>query len=105
MAKVEFTPDHAGLGELLRGPEMHSMIMDRARGGAQFAQRIAPVRSGEYQASIHAEDAGLGGPAHDRVAGLVVADCEHAAAVEWGNAHQPHAYHVLARTLDVVEAG
>jgi hypothetical protein len=29
----------------------------------------------------------------------------HSAAVEWGNDHQTHPHHVLARTIDIVEAG
>jgi hypothetical protein len=105
MSNVEFTPDHVGIGELLRGPEMREMIMDRTRGGAAFAQHIAPVRTGEYAAGIVAEDGGLGGRNHDRPMGLIVATAPHSAAVEWGNAHQDHPYHVLARTIDIVEAG
>lgn len=78
------------------------MITDRARGGAQFAQRIAPRETGEYAAGIYAEDGGIDG---DRVSALIVASAEHSAAVEWGNEHQPHPHHVLTRTIDVVEAG
>ncbi|PKW15929.1 hypothetical protein [Saccharopolyspora spinosa] len=105
MSTVEVVLNHQGLGELLRGLETHELVMDRARGGAQFAQSIAPHRSGEYAAGIHAEDGGLGGPRQDRAVGLIVATAGHSAAVEWGNAHQPHPHHVLARTIDIVEAG
>lgn len=105
MSTVEFTLDHEGIAELLRGPEMHQMVMDRARGGAAFAAHIAPVRSGEYAAGIVAEDGGLGGANRDRPMGLIVATAPYSAAVEWGNPHQPHPYHVLARTIDIVEAG
>jgi hypothetical protein len=83
MADVEFVPDHRGLGQLLRGAEVHDLVMDRARAGAQFAQTIAPRRTGEYAAGIHAEDGGLGGPRHDRPLGLIVATAPHSAAVEW----------------------
>ncbi|MEV6906742.1 hypothetical protein [Amycolatopsis sp. NPDC051071] len=78
--------------------------MGRARGGAQFAQSIAPRRTGEYAAGIHAEDGGLGGRRRDRPVGLVVATAAPSAAVEWGNDHQNHPHHVLARTIDIVEA-
>lgn len=105
MANVQFTPDHEGMAALLRGPEMHQLIMDLTRGGAAFAQHIAPVRTGEYAAGIQAEDGGLGGINHDRPVGLIVATVAHSAAVEWGNAHADHPYHVLARTIPIVEAG
>lgn len=84
---VRFVLDPEGIAALLRSPEMHEFVMSRARGGAQFAARIAPRRTGEYAASIHAEDGGLGGPRRDRVMGLIVASAPHSAAVEWGNAH------------------
>jgi hypothetical protein len=65
MADVEFVPDHPGLAQLLPGAEVHGLIMDRARAGAQFADSIAPRRTGEYAAGIQAEDGSLGGPRHD----------------------------------------
>ncbi|MFD6068617.1 MULTISPECIES: hypothetical protein [Amycolatopsis] len=105
MTDVEFVPDHRGLAHLLRGAEMHDLIMDRARGGAQFAEAIAPRRTGEYATGIRAEDGGLGGRRRDRPVGLIVATAPHSAAVEWGNARQNHPHHVLARTIDIVEAG
>lgn len=104
MANVEFHPDHEGLAALLHGLEVHGLVLDHARGAAQFAQHIAPRKTGEYAAGIRAEDGGLGGRRHDRPVGLVVATAPHSAAVEWGNAHQPHPHHVLARTLDIIEA-
>ncbi|MFE0021909.1 hypothetical protein [Amycolatopsis sp. NPDC059021] len=105
MADVEFVPDHEGMAALLLGPEVHELVMGRARGGAQFAQGIAPHRTGEYAAGIRAEDGGLGGRRHDRPVGLIVATAPHSAAVEWGNSHQPYPRHVLARTLDILDAG
>ena len=102
---VHFELNSAGIAALLRSPEMHEFVMSRARGGAQFAGRIAPRRTGEYAASIHAEDGGLGGPRRDRVMGLIVASAPYSAAVEWGNAHAEQAHHVLGRTLDIVQAG
>lgn len=104
MTNVKFVPDHRGLAELLRGAEVHELVMDRARGGAQFAQTIAPRRTGEYAAGIQAEDGGLGGRRRDRPVGVVIATAPHSAAVEWGNQRQPHPHHVLARTIDVIEA-
>lgn len=102
---VQFVPDEAGLAAILRSAAVHELVMDRARGGAAFAARIAPRRTGQYAAEIHAEDAGLGGPHHDRPMGLVVASAPYSAAVEWGNAHQDHPHHVLGQTLGVVTAG
>jgi hypothetical protein len=105
MVDVEFVPDHRGLAQMLRGAEVHDLVMDRARAGAQFAESIAPRRTGEYAAGIHAEEGGLGGPRYNRPVGLIVATAPHSAAVEWGNDHQTHPHHVLARTIDIVEAG
>ncbi|WP_133849847.1 hypothetical protein [Labedaea rhizosphaerae] len=84
---------------------MREFVMSRARAGAQFAARIAPRRTGEYAAAIHAEDGGLGGAHGDRVMGLIVASAPHSAVVEWGNVHQDHPYHVLGQTLGIVQAG
>lgn len=104
MPEIEFIPDSAGLAAILRSEPVHELVMDRARGGAAFAQRIAPRDTGEYAANIHAEDGGLGGRRRDRVMGLVVAEAPHSAAVEFGNDRvEPH--HVLTRTLDIVQAG
>lgn len=105
MADVRFIPDHEGLAALLRGPEVHQLVMDKARGGAAYAQSIAPVRTGEYAASIVAEDGGLGGHNRDRAMGLIIATAPHSAAVEWGNARNDHPYHVLTRTIPIVETG
>lgn len=102
---VRFVPDHAGMAAILRSDEVRELVLDRARAGAEFAQHIAPRRTGEYAEGIHAEDGGLGGPRQDRAVALIVATSPHSAAVEWGNAHQPHPYHVLGRTLDVVQSG
>ncbi|WP_027944031.1 hypothetical protein [Amycolatopsis taiwanensis] len=101
---VRFELDHDGIGELMLSPDMRSMLTDRARGGAQFAQHIAPRVTGQYATSIHAEDGGRGGRKRDRAMTVIVASAPHAAAVEWGNRHR-RGRHVLARTLDIVEAG
>jgi hypothetical protein len=66
MADVEFVPDHQGLAQLLRGAEVHGLIMDRARGGAQFAASIAPRRTGEYAGGSTPKTAGS---AHHGVTG------------------------------------
>lgn len=101
---VRYDPDHEGLAGFLLSPEVRAMLLARAVGAAQYAQAIAPVRSGNYQESIHAEDAARGGPKHDRAAVRVVADAEYSAAVEFGNVdHKPH--HTLARTIEIIEHG
>ncbi len=104
MSDIEFIPDNAGLAAILLSLPVHQLVMDRPRGGAQLDQHIAPRQTGEHAVNIHAEDGGRGGWRRDRVMGLVVANAPHSAAVEFGNVQvEPH--HVLARTLDVVQAG
>lgn len=102
--RVEFTLDHAGLGQLLRSAPIRELVLEAAEGGAEFARHIAPRETGEYVASIYVEDGGLGGRRRDRAMSLIVADVRHAAAVEFGTDHVP-AHHVLGRTIDIIETG
>lgn len=105
LGKVTYVPDHEGLQAYLMGSDVRNMLMARARGAAQYAQRIAPVETGEYAASIHAEDGGIGGKKHDRAMVRIVATADHSAAVEWGNARHHTASHVLRQAGDVAEKG
>jgi hypothetical protein len=98
MSRVEFVPDHAGIAHILRSADMHEMVMDRTRAAAEFARRIAPVDTGDYQASIQAVDGGIGGYRRDRPIGLVVASVPYSVYVE-ADAH------VMSRTRDIAEAG
>lgn len=85
---VVFKINHRGMGELLRSGGVAAEMHRRAESVASAARSNAPVESGDYQASIHVEDA-----VTDRAVSRVVADIEYAAAVE--------AQHgTLARSLD-----
>lgn len=104
MSAVEYRPDHAGIAAYLVSSEVRELVLARAEMGAEFARRIAPVDSGDYQESIHVEDGGLGGRRRDRPMALIVASAPHSAALEFGNGRVP-ALHTLARAADIVEAG
>ncbi|HET7388429.1 MAG TPA: hypothetical protein VFJ19_17385 [Nocardioidaceae bacterium] len=106
-----YRPDHVGTGRLLRGSEMHTMLIDTCFDeGIPFAKAIspdAPPLTEGYVDSFHVD-----GGHTQRVAGTnravcyLVNDSEHASAVEygWDTLHgqwtNHSGYHVLAMTAD-----
>lgn len=77
MARFRVKLNSAGMRELLNAPALERHLLDRAERAAAAARASAPVESGEYRDSIHAETVHT-----DRVVGRVVADVDYAVAVE-----------------------
>lgn len=75
MAKVKL--NRAGVGAMLKSPEMAAEMLRRAEAVAAAARASAPVDSGEYQAGIHAESVTT-----DRAVGRAIASAPHSAIVE-----------------------
>jgi hypothetical protein len=89
-----FEPDHAAIASLVRADFVQADLHERADRVVGVAKANAPVETGRYRDSIHAE----GGP---EGAVLIVADVEYAAVVELGtrDANRP-AHHTIANALD-----
>jgi hypothetical protein len=77
MGRSQFKLNHAGMAQLLKSGEISADMMRRAESAASAARGFAPVESGAYQGSIHAESATT-----DRAVGRVVADVDYALVVE-----------------------
>ena len=98
---IRYEPDIAGVGRVMRGPEMQAMLAARARRGQAYAQGISPVDTGDYAASFHVEVSARGtGRWADRAEARLVNRSEHATLVEWANGAR-----VLGRTVDHIEKG
>lgn len=99
--RIRYEPDFAGLGRIMTGREMESMLRQRAQAGKAFAEGAAPVDSGEYKASFGVSSVSRGaGRWADRAAAYLYNDSDHALAVEWQNDAR-----VLGRAVDVIENG
>lgn len=98
---VRYTPDIAGTGRLMKGPEMQEMVRSAAEKGKAFAESISPVETGEYKSSFRVEVTAHGGTGvgGDRAQANLINDSDHATDVEWVDN-----YHVLARTADYIQA-
>lgn len=70
--------NHAGMSDLLNSPGVGADMLRRAQAVASVAQDGAPVRTGAYRGSIHAELATT-----DRAVGRVVSDSLYALLVEF----------------------
>lgn len=98
----KFTPDHGGVGEMLRAPFMQDAMRMHAEAIKVRAEAIAPVGHppdspypGRYKASFHVRVRARGGATNDRAEAVVYNDSPEALYVEyanWGN--EP--YRVLA---------
>lgn len=97
---MRYTPDHAGLGRLLRSRGLQDACVDAAERGAEWVRSHAPHDRGDYRAGIHVRRART--HSGDRVAAEVVAGAKHSAALEWGN-RRTKARHLLASAIDVIE--
>jgi hypothetical protein len=115
MAVVTYRPDRQGIGELLRGPEMRTLVHRVAEEAVPFAVSIspdAPPYGVGYRDAFRVEDdvakvTRRGGP---RAVSRIVNDSEYAAAVEFGWDVEHHqfgnhpGYHVLSRTADYIRS-
>lgn len=86
---------------LLESGQLRPAARQAAERGKAHAESVAPVESGEYRDSFTVEDStGWDG----RAAVDLVNTSEHAAAVEYGNRGR-RGRHILASTIDIIEAG
>lgn len=88
MTSIKVTLDHGGMAALLKSGEVRSELTSRAERVLSAARSSAPVATGEYQASLHIEQATT-----DRAVVRVVAGTDHAWIVEAKTGN-------LARALD-----
>ena len=108
----QFTPNPAGLGEVMRGPDMQAGMRAAAEKVADAARAVAPVgraagdtTPGRYKAGFEVSSGvreGRSGRAYGRVENRT----PYAAAVEWGNGRTSgktiDAHYVLTRAIDVL---
>lgn len=114
MAGRLYKPDSAGLLEIARSPAVRAAMVEVAEKGKTIAVAMAEqFRSDEddqhYADSFEVEkDVTVNlrgrypGP---RGAARLVNTSAHAAAVEWGNAHDHKPHHVLAETREALKRG
>lgn len=92
---IVFVPNPSFPQEWARSDDARRLAEDRARAGLRHAQSIAPVRTGEYRASLAARavltDEGW--------VGLIYSDAAHAPFLEWGTSDTP-TFATLRRALE-----
>jgi hypothetical protein len=99
-----YTPDHAGIGRMLRADFMVAEMVRRAEGIRARAEAIAPTGSraegdeepGRYRASFRIRSSDHGGATRDRAEAIVYNDAPSAFWVEFGH-YGREPYRVLAR--------
>lgn len=84
------------------GPEIAGLIQSVTQAAKVLAEASSPRVTGEYAGSFEASDEIAEIAGHKRVIGVLTNTSGHAAAVEYGNANDSRAHHVLGRTLDVL---
>jgi len=87
-----FKPDQAAIEFLVHEDFVQADLHQRAAQVVDVAQTSAPVESGRFRDSIHAED----GPAGSV---LVVSDLDYSVYVELGTREEA-AHHTIATALD-----
>jgi hypothetical protein len=90
-----YTPDHRGIGALLRGPEIRSLVTEKAEIAVALYRSKVKRRTGENarDVRIHTE---IGADRHGgRWTAVVTAYAPHAAAREFGNRKNRNPEHVL----------
>ncbi|MFI0939144.1 HK97 gp10 family phage protein [Streptomyces sp. NPDC021020] len=89
-----FQPDHAAIAALVHEQFVQDDLRRRAERVVTAAQQRAPVLTGRYRDSIHAQDAADGSV-------LILSDVEYAAVIELGtrDGSRP-AHHVIGSALD-----
>lgn len=93
-----FRPSYAGIGRMIRSPQMQAEMRRRAEKVARRAQAFAPVETGEYKSSFEVSSGARGGFRRDRAYGRVTNTAPHAVFVEFGSS-TVHAHHTLRRAL------
>lgn len=103
MAKnVRYKKSIKGLNKVMRGKPMEAEMKHKAQVGRQYAEAIAQGfrRTGEYSSSFRVSSTSVGGPHHDRAAGYLYNDSDHALLVEVVDDHR-----VLGTVVDIIEHG
>lgn len=82
---VEFIPDYAGIGDVMRSDEVRAALHDTAEQVWARAKSFAgEAKLDAYEASLRVED---GTRPKGRPYSRVVADDASAEAIEWGDTH------------------
>lgn len=103
-----FKSNSAGWAAMAVGEEMTGIVRAEAERAKAIAEGLSAdfEKTGDYLSSfnVRTEIVALETRAgsHPVVAGILENVSDHAAAVEWGNAHDHTAHHVLSRTLDAL---
>ncbi|MGW5198636.1 HK97 gp10 family phage protein [Streptomyces spiralis] len=93
-----FQPDHAAIAALVHADFVKADLHERAARVVEVAKANAPVESGRYRDSIHAEDSPDGSV-------LIVSDVEYAAVIEYGRRSDSRpAHHTIANALDAARS-
>jgi hypothetical protein len=89
-----FEPDHEAIAALVHEEFVRADLRERAARIVETAKASAPVKTGRYRDSIHAEDGPDGSV-------QIVSDVPYAAVIELGtrDAGRP-AHHTIANALD-----
>lgn len=104
----DYTPNKAGVGEMLVGPEIRSLVQDRGDMAVALYRERVKRRTGENAKAVrvHTE---IGGKKNDRWTAVVTAFAPHAAAREFGNFRKRgkgfQGEHVLRQIADDLEGG
>lgn len=107
---ADYKPDHQGIGELMRSPEIHGLVDLAAYEAVPFAKAISPdaTPKGEgYVASFEVHPnltRKLHGVRTRRAVAELGNNSDHAIIVENG-LDQNMGHHVLGRTIDFIERG
>ena len=112
MAAGIFKSNSAGWKALAVGPEVAAVVSAEAARALPIAEALAVpfAKTGDYAASFNVRtEVGVYTSkewgAHPVVVGILENNSDHAAAVEWGNAHDHRAHHVLSHTMDAMTSG
>ncbi len=105
--RTEFRASYAGIGEMLRSPQMQAGMRRLAEKVKKRAETDAPVgdlatdpHSGRYKASF-AVESGIQSRATSRAYGEVINTSPEALIVELGTSEQ-EGHHTLLRALEVL---
>ena len=83
---IRYRKDVPGLGKIMTGRGMESMLRGHAERGKEIAEHIAPVDTGEYRSAFRVSSATRGtGRWADRANAYLHNDSDHALLVEYVN--------------------
>lgn len=104
MTRVEI--DSAGIGKLLRSPEVQAAVSDATLDAITIAQGLINSRTGQTAALIRTEPVEAvvhtqHGGHHTRPGQRLVIDVHHAQVLEWGLDGQ-HGQHILDETARIL---